>query len=70
MRPVWAERKGTVLGAVLLTPGAKGLGSQEWSLKWRGQSELFVFLLYLWVLFFCEVNNNKNAKEYLCLGLL
>ena len=28
------------------------------------------FLLYCWVLFFCEVNNNKNVKEYLCLGLL
>ncbi len=27
-------------------------------------------LLYARVLFFCEVNNNKNAKEYLCLGLL
>ncbi len=27
-------------------------------------------LLYLWVLFFCEVNKNENAKEYLCLGLL
>ncbi len=27
-------------------------------------------LLYARVLFFCEVNNNKNTKEYLCLGLL
>ncbi len=32
--------------------------------RWQG------ILLYYWVLFFCEVNNNKNAKEYLCLGLL
>ena len=32
---------------------------------------LFPLLLYARVLFFCEVNNNnKNAKEYLCLGLL
>ncbi len=27
-------------------------------------------VLYARVLFFCEVNNNKNAKEYLCLSLL
>ena len=27
-------------------------------------------VLYARVLFFCEVNNKKNAKEYLCLGLL
>ncbi len=27
-------------------------------------------MLYARVLFFCEVNKNKNAKEYLCLGLL
>ena len=27
-------------------------------------------VLYARVLFFCEVNENKNAKEYLCHGLL
>ncbi len=31
---------------------------------------LVSLMLYARVLFFCEVNNNKNAKEYLCLGLL
>ena len=29
-----------------------------------------ITMLYARVLFFCEVNNNKNAKEYLCFGLL
>ncbi len=49
---------------------------RKWTPLWKFSKKNFHQMvhhrlgLYARVLFFCEVNYNKNAKEYLCLGLL